>query len=54
MGEIADMMLDGTMCAMCGEFLNIDDPDHEPAGFPQYCSRQCAEDAGVPWHEENE
>ena len=32
MGEIADMMLDGTMCQGCGEWLG------EPQGFPGYCS----------------
>lgn len=31
MGEIADMMLDGTLCEGCGEYLGGDD------GFPQYC-----------------
>ena len=33
MGEIADMMLDGTLCAGCGEFLN-----EEPTGYPVYCA----------------
>jgi hypothetical protein len=37
MGEIADMMLDGTLCAGCGEFLG------EDAGYPVYCLR-CAKD----------
>lgn len=32
MGEIAEMMLDGTMCAGCGEWL-----EKEPMGFPDYC-----------------
>lgn len=34
MGEIADMMLDGTMCECCGEFLNdgADGP-----GYPVRC-----------------
>lgn len=32
MGDIADMMLDGTLCEGCGEFLNED-----PPGFPSYC-----------------
>lgn len=32
-GEYAEMMLDGTCCAGCGEFL-----DSEPMGFPQYCA----------------
>jgi hypothetical protein len=40
MGEIADMMLDGTMCACCGEWLN-DGEDGD--GFPMYCDG-CAPD----------
>ena len=43
MGEIADMMINGEMCAMCGEFLH----DGEDAGYPRYCSMQCAKDAGI-------
>lgn len=35
MGEIAEMMLDGTMCEGCGEFL---DGGNDGPGFPQYCS----------------
>ena len=31
MGEIADAMLDGTLCAGCGDYLGQDD------GFPIYC-----------------
>lgn len=42
MGEIADMMLDGTMCEMCGVFL-----DGESSGFPRYCSKECAKDRGA-------
>ena len=42
MGEIAEMMLDGTMCEGCGEFL-----DGEGAGYPRYCSPQCARDRGA-------
>ncbi len=43
MGEIAEMMLDGTMCECCGEFLMSDDtPRH-----PMYCSVQCAKDRGI-------
>lgn len=34
MGEIAEMMIDGTMCAGCGEFLH--DGEDGP-GFPGYC-----------------
>lgn len=38
MGEIADMMLDGTLCNTCGMYL-----DQEPEGFPVDCEI-CAED----------
>lgn len=31
MGEIADMMLDGTLCEGCGVYLGDED------GFPSYC-----------------
>ena len=44
MGEIADMMIDGTMCP-CGAF--IDDGEDGP-GYPQYCSPQCKDDYGGP------
>lgn len=40
MGEIADMMLDGTMCEGCGEFMNI---GGEPAGYPVRCAA-CGEE----------
>lgn len=32
MGEIADMMLDGTLCQGCGEFM-----DGDGLGLPRYC-----------------
>ena len=32
MGEAAEMMLDGTCCQCCGEFLGTDN------GYPTYCS----------------
>ena len=48
MGEIAEAMLDGTLCAGCGVAL-IDGPDDEPQGFPGYCSRQCAKGHGADW-----
>lgn len=32
MGEIADMMIDGTMCQVCGVFLNEEAP-----GYPVTC-----------------
>jgi hypothetical protein len=33
MGEIADMMLDGTLCESCGVYLDGNSPDH-----PRKCS----------------
>jgi len=42
MGEIAEMMLDGTLCASCGTYM-----EGEAVGFPSYCSSRCAKDAGV-------
>ena len=33
MGEIAEMMLDGTLCEVCGEFIDGDSP-----GYPRRCS----------------
>lgn len=41
MGEIADMMIDGTLCEGCGEYIGEGD------GFPQYCSSDCAGDRGA-------
>ena len=38
MGEIAEMMLDGTLCERCGVFLDGDSP-----GYPRYCE-DCAKD----------
>ena len=32
MGEIADMMLDGTLCQGCGGYIGSDN------GFPTWCS----------------
>ena len=37
MGEYAEMMLDGTCCQMCGEYLH----NPEPWGIPSYCG-SCA------------
>ncbi len=37
MGEYAEMMLDGTMCMSCGEYLGSDN------GFPTPCPN-CADD----------
>lgn len=51
MGDIADMMIDGTCCECCGEFMGS-----EGEGFPRYCSEQCANDRGVDFEdlEDNE
>lgn len=38
MGEIAEMMLDGTLCQRCGAFLDGNSP-----GYPRYC-KDCAKD----------
>lgn len=35
MGEIAEMMLDGTMCQSCGEWLN---GGADGDGFPGFCA----------------
>lgn len=45
MGEIAEMMLDGTLCEGCGDFIGSD------AGFPQYCSPQCAAGRGMTYEQ---
>lgn len=42
MGEIADMMLDGTLCEGCGEYIGDGAP-----GYPRYCSAACARGRGV-------
>lgn len=36
MGEIAEMMLEGTLCAGCGVYIGCEDND-----FPTYCSEEC-------------
>ena len=35
MGDISEMMLDGTLCQYCG--IVIVDYDEEPCGYPQSC-----------------
>ncbi len=44
MGEIADAMLGGELCAMCG--CCLDCQQCADMGIPMYCSKQCAKDAG--------
>lgn len=41
MGDIADMMLEGDLCEMCGAAL-----DGNGYGIPRYCSNECARDRG--------
>lgn len=43
MGDMAEMMLDGTMCEGCGVYIGEGD------GTPEYCSEQCARDRGADW-----
>lgn len=47
MGEVAEMMLDGTLCAGCGVAM-IHSAHEDPAGFPVYCSFCKAEGRGQP------
>ena len=42
MGEIADDMINGFVCEMCGTFLDGEEP-----GYPRYCSIECADDRGA-------
>jgi hypothetical protein len=44
MGEIAEMMLDGTLCEGCGDYLGDGDE-----GYPQYCSPSCAKNRGATY-----
>ena len=41
MGEIAEMMLDGTLCQCCGVYLG----NEEPSGFPETCEDCASEDS---------
>lgn len=45
MGDWAEMMLDGTLCEGCGEFID----DDGAAGVPRYCSPACARRAGMAY-----
>lgn len=42
MGDIADAMLDGTLCEGCGTYM-----EGESEGFPRYCSDACEADRGA-------
>jgi hypothetical protein len=42
MGDISDMMLDGTLCATCGAAMDdVADDDFDAPGFPRYCCKAC-------------
>ncbi len=43
MGEIADAMLDGQLCEMCGVPF-CESGECEEMGIPMYCSEECAKD----------
>ena len=48
MGEMAEYMLNGDDCEMCGIYLAPE--KYGPAdGYPRYCSKQCADDRGGYW-----
>lgn len=47
MGEIAEMMLDGTMCEGCGEWMGDILAGADAPGFPRYCCEHCARDRGA-------
>lgn len=39
MGDIAEMVLEGLLCSVCGTFLDVEDE----AGYPVACS-ECQDD----------
>ncbi len=41
MGEVAEMMLDGTLCAGCGVAMDDICDGFEAPGYPRYCSKAC-------------
>ena len=43
MGEIAEMMFDGTLCEGCGGYID----DDGGFGVPRYCSDACARGRGA-------
>jgi hypothetical protein len=46
MGEIADAMLDGDLCAVCGAFID----EEGGIGFPRFCCASCARDQGTAYN----
>lgn len=47
MGEIAEAMLSGVLCAACGACLG-EGCDCDEMGVPMYCSVECAKDQSAP------
>ena len=45
MGDIADMMLEGLLCCMCGVYESYLKND----GIPDYCSGECAKNQKADW-----
>lgn len=43
MGDIADMMLDGTLCESCGVVFD----DRQSPGYPRYCD-DCQQEGRAP------
>jgi hypothetical protein len=44
MGEVADMILNGTMCQVCGCWMeDVEGPDFKPPGYPRTCD-DCLDD----------
>lgn len=43
MGDIAEMILDGTLCRICGQAFDDVLDGAEPPGFPRACE-DCADD----------
>jgi len=43
--SIAEDMISGVCCEMCGEYLECD--ECEELGIPAYCSNACAKDRGA-------
>lgn len=48
MGDIADAMLDGDLCAGCGSFIDMEGGN----GFPRFCSPACGPSAPKPSRKE--
>lgn len=41
MGDMSELMLNGTLCEHCGVYI-----EHgKPEGYPRYCCKQCLEDS---------